>query len=60
LVGKYIYNKQDSKEDIIEFIQVFSKVIGHHKTYTVDVLNYLKKNELDNIEFVKILLPKLL
>jgi lysine-N-methylase len=57
LVGKYIYNKQDSKENIVEFIQVFSKVIGHHKTFTVDVLNYIKENKFDNVEFTKILLP---
>ncbi|MGH4139771.1 flagellin lysine-N-methylase [Clostridium sp.] len=56
LVGKYLYNKQDSKENIVEFIQVFSKVIGHHKTYTVDVLNYIKDNKLDNMEFAKRLL----
>ncbi|MBZ9632811.1 flagellin lysine-N-methylase [Clostridium sp. FP1] len=56
LVGKYLYNKQDSKEDIVEFIQVFSKIIGHHKTYTADVVNYIKENEFDNIEFAKILL----
>ncbi|MGV8980872.1 flagellin lysine-N-methylase [Clostridium sp.] len=56
LVGKYLYNKQDSKENIVEFIQVFSKVIGHHKTYTVDVLNYIKDNKFDNMEFAKKLL----
>lgn len=55
LVGKCLYNKQDSKENIVEFIQVFSKVIGHHKTYTVDVLNYLKENKFDIIEYAKIL-----
>ncbi|MGH4121362.1 MAG: flagellin lysine-N-methylase [Clostridium sp.] len=56
LVGKYLYNKQDSKENIVEFIQVFSKIIGHHKTYTIDVLNYIKENKFDNIEFAKMLL----
>lgn len=59
LVGKYLYNNEDSKEDIVEFIQVFSKVTGHHKTYTVDVLNYIKENKYDNMQFAKILLPKL-
>ncbi|MCB2299851.1 flagellin lysine-N-methylase [Clostridium tagluense] len=56
LVGKYLYNKQESKEAIVEFIQVFSKTIGHHKTYTADVVNYIKENKFDNIEFAKILL----
>ena len=57
LVGKYLFNKYDSKEDIVEFIHVFSKVIGHHKTYLVDLLSYIKENKLDNIEFAKMLLP---
>ncbi|MCJ7690382.1 MAG: flagellin lysine-N-methylase [Clostridiaceae bacterium] len=55
LAGKYLYNNEDSKEEIVGFIQIFSKVIGHHKTYTVDVLNYIKENKLDNMEFAKIL-----
>lgn len=59
LVGKYLHNKKDSKEEIVEFIQIFSKSIGHHKTYLVDVLNYIKENEFDNIEFAKVFLPKL-
>ncbi|WP_300386790.1 flagellin lysine-N-methylase [Clostridium sp.] len=56
LVGKYLYNEQDSKESIVEFIQSFSKTIEHHKSYLVDSLNYIKEKEFDNIEFAKILL----
>ncbi|MGG7058341.1 flagellin lysine-N-methylase [Clostridium nigeriense] len=56
LVGKYIYNKQESKESIVEFIQVFSKTIEHHKSYLIDSLEYIKENEFDNMEFAKILL----
>ena len=56
LVGKYLYNKQDCKENIVEFIHTFSKTIEHHKTYLVDSLAYIKENEFDNIEFAKILL----
>lgn len=56
LVGKYLYNKQDSKEDIVKFIQGFSKTIEHHKTYLVDSLGFIKENEFDNMEFAKILL----
>lgn len=54
LVGKYLDNKSDSKDDIVEFIQLFSKVIGHHKTYLGKSLNHIKKNEFDNIEFAKV------
>lgn len=56
LVGKYLCNKQDCKEDIVEFIQSFSKTIEHHRTYLVDSLTYIKENKFDNLEFAKILL----
>ena len=56
LVGKHLYNKYDSKEDIVKFVQVFSKTIEHHKTYLVDTLDYIKENEFDNMEFAKTLL----
>lgn len=56
LVGKYLNSEEESKENITEFIQVFSKVIGHHKTYLVDVLRFIKGREFDNMEFAKIFL----
>lgn len=56
LVGKYLHNKEESKEGIVEFIQVFSKTIEHHKSYLVDSLQYIKEKEFDNMEFAKILL----
>ena len=57
LVGKYIVNKNDSKKEIVRFIQVFSKSIGHHRNYLVNLLKYIKEKEFNNIEFVKIHLP---
>ncbi len=57
LVGRYINSRQDSKGDIIKFIQVFSKSIGHHRNYLVNLLKYIKEKEFNNIEFVKIHLP---
>ncbi|MDU1054936.1 flagellin lysine-N-methylase [Clostridium baratii] len=57
LVGKYIVNKNESKEEIARFIQVFSKSIGHHRNYLVNLLKYIKEKEFNNIEFVKIHLP---
>lgn len=57
LVGKYIINKSDSKEEIIRFIQVFSKSIGHHRNYLVNLLKYIKEKEFNNIEFAKTHLP---
>lgn len=59
LVGKYLNNKEDSKEEMVEFIQVFSKIVGHHKTYLVELLKYIKQNKLNNMEFAKVFLSKL-
>lgn len=56
LVGKYIYNGKDSVEDIIEFIQVFVKAVEHDKNYRVDMLEYIKENSFDNMEFAKMIL----
>lgn len=67
LVGMYLYNanregnddnKALSKEEVVRFIQCFSKVVEHHKTYLVDLLNYIKEHDFNNLEFVKTLLPK--
>lgn len=59
LVGRYLNNKEESKGDVIKFIQVFSKSIGHHRNYLVNLLKYIKEKEFNNIEFVKIHLPVL-
>lgn len=56
LVGIYLCNKRESKEEIVRFIQVFSKTTEHHKTFLADTLRELKGNEFDNIEFTKTLL----
>ena len=56
LVGRYLNNKVESKENIIKFIQVFTKTTEHHKTYLDDTLNHIKRNEFDNLEFAKTLL----
>lgn len=67
LVGMYIYDKKNknkgklnkflSKEEVVRFIQCFSKVVEHHKTYLIDLLNYIKEHDFNNLEFAKILLP---
>ncbi|GAA0070951.1 flagellin lysine-N-methylase [Clostridium sardiniense] len=57
LVGMHLNDKEESKEDVIKFIQVFSKSIGHHRNYLVNLLKYIKEKEFNNIEFVKIHLP---
>jgi lysine-N-methylase len=56
LIGIFLFNKDASIDNVVRFIQVFSKTIEHHKTYLADVLNNLKENEFDNMEFAKVLL----
>jgi lysine-N-methylase len=56
LVGKYIYNGKDSVEDMVEFIQLFAKAVEHDKNYRSDILEYIKENSYDNMEFAKMIL----
>ena len=56
LVGKYIYNGKDSVEDMIEFIKVFVKAVEHDRNYRSEILEYIKENSFDNMEFAKMLL----
>ena len=56
LVGMNLDNKDDNRENMVEFIQVFSKTIEHHKSYLIDSLHYIKRNDYDNMEFAKTLL----
>lgn len=56
LVGKYLYNGKDSEQDIVEFIQVFVKAVEHDKNYRSEILEYIKENSFDNMEFAKMLL----
>ncbi|HAT4328133.1 TPA: FliB family protein, partial [Clostridium perfringens] len=57
--NKEALNKALSKEEVVRFIQCFSKVVEHHKTYLIDLLNYIKEHDFNNLEFVKTLLPAL-
>ena len=56
LIGMYLYNKTDSRENIIKFIQVFAKAIEHDKNYLEEILDYIKENEFNNMEFASMLL----
>ena len=56
LVGKYIEKRKESKEDIVRFIQVFSKTIEHHRSYLTKSMRHIKEKEFNNIEFAKTLL----
>lgn len=56
LSGKYMNNKEESKDEIVKFIQVFSKAIEHDKNYMLEVLDYIIENDYDNMEFAKMLI----
>ena len=56
LVGMNLNNNNYNIENVVEFIQVFSKTIEHHKSYLIDSLHYIKRNDYDNREFAKTLL----
>lgn len=56
LVRLYLNNKEENYENIVDFIQVFSKTIEHHKSYLIDSLHYIKRKEFDNMEFAKTIL----
>ena len=56
LVGKYIKERKECKEEIVRFIQVFSKTIEHHRSYLIKSMRYIKEREFNNIEFAKTLI----
>ncbi|MCY6485526.1 flagellin lysine-N-methylase [Clostridium aestuarii] len=56
LIGIFLFNKQVSIDNVVRFMQVFSKTIEHHKTFLVDVLNDIKKKGSDNMKFAKTIL----
>ena len=56
LVGNYLYNGEDSPEKLVKFIQVFSKAFEHDKNYRSEILEFVKENDFDNLEFAKTLL----
>ncbi len=41
---------------MIEFIQVFIKAVEHDKNYRSEILEYIKENSFDNMEFAKMIL----
>ncbi|MDA3810193.1 MAG: flagellin lysine-N-methylase [Spirochaetaceae bacterium] len=45
-----------TKEDVVLMIQVFTKTIDHHKTFTLDLLQDIKQKEFDNMEFISLFL----
>lgn len=56
LVGMYLNNNNSNRNEIVNFIQCFSKTIEHHKNYLINSLEYVRRKELNNMEFAKVLI----
>ena len=51
LAGLASHNGQLREEDVVLMIQVFTKTIEHHKTFLADVLENIKADKFDNMDF---------
>lgn len=57
LVGIKSYQEEEFNEnDIVSFIQTFSRNVGHNKSYLKRVYNFLEDNSLNNLSAYTILL----
>lgn len=56
LAGRFLLNKQDSVDGMIDFIQVFVKSFEHDRNYRSEILEYIQENGFDNMEFAKMIL----
>ena len=56
LAGIASKNKELTMSNIIEIFQVHAKIINHHKTFTANLLQEIKRKEYDNMEFIHLML----
>ncbi len=56
LTGIAAYHRGLSEMQAVEFIQVFSKTVEHHKTYLETITEYVKKKKIDTPEYMEILI----
>ncbi len=56
LAGIAAKNGQITKDDVVLMIQIHTKTISHHKTFIPDLLEDLKQKQLDNMDFISIIL----
>ena len=56
LVGMDLNEQIRDTEDIIKFIQAFAKTIENNSDYRMNILEYIKENGFDNMEFAKTLI----
>ncbi len=56
LAGIASKNKELTMSNIIEIFQVHAKIINHHKTFTANLLQEIKRKEYDNMEFIRLML----
>lgn len=53
LLGQMELTQTLERDDIIRYIQVFTKTIEHHRTFITDVLTSVQIKEFDTIEILK-------
>jgi len=56
LTGIGYSNGSIQEEDVVLLIQVYTKVVEHHKTFIIDLLQELKLKEFDTMDFITKLL----
>lgn len=45
-----------TKEITIDFIQIFSKTVEHHRSYLIDLADFMRESHFNNMEYMNILL----
>jgi len=56
LAGIAAKNRKLIIDDVALMIQVHTKIINHHKTFILNLLQEIKRKEFDNMEFISLLL----
>lgn len=56
LAGIGVSEGKLTKNNVVTMIQVYTKTVEHHKTFILDLLEYIKEEKLDNMAFIASLL----
>jgi lysine-N-methylase len=56
LAGIAAKNRKLTIDDVALMIQVHTKIINHHKTFLLNLLQEIKRKQFDNMDFVSLLL----
>ncbi|MBI9099172.1 MAG: flagellin lysine-N-methylase [Spirochaetaceae bacterium] len=56
LAGIAARNRTLTVDDVAQMIQIHTKIINHHKTFILNLLQEIKRKQFDNMEFISLLL----